>query len=158
MTFSNTIIKKYWPAEDKNPDGDIIPQLVIQCESELDNSLQVGHLFTSMMKGLVEVTFTHEETGEALVIPAASIKPFNIKQKKIRIGKGEDATVVLVEYAQMKIMTLLDPDGELLKTLYPFFNRELIMELEDYQAGSGNSAPETTAQDTPPEAEQNIAG
>jgi len=63
-----------------------------------------------------------------------------------------------VEYAQMKIMTLLDPDGELLKTLYPFFNRELIMELEDYQAGSGNSAPETTAQDTPPEAEQNIAG
>ena len=42
MTFENAIIKKYWPAEDKNPDGDIIPLLHIQIEAELDNSLQVG--------------------------------------------------------------------------------------------------------------------
>ncbi|MDQ7063059.1 MAG: hypothetical protein Q9P90_02305 [candidate division KSB1 bacterium] len=134
MKFENTIIKKYWPAEDKNADGDIIPQLHIQCEAELDNSRQVGHLFTSMVKGLVQVTFTHEETGEAVTLPAATVKPFNVKQKKIRIGKGEDAAVVLTEYAHMTIVTRLDEEGELMKALYPLFNRQVIMDVEDYRS------------------------
>ncbi|RMD93456.1 MAG: hypothetical protein D6814_15625 [Calditrichaeota bacterium] len=133
MTFENTVIKKYWPAEDKNSDGEIMPQLHIQCEAELDNSLQVGHLFTSMVKGLVQITFTHQDTGESLTLPAATVKPFNVKQKKIKIGKGEDAAVVMAEYAQMTIVTKLDEEGELMKALYPIFNRQVIMEVEDFQ-------------------------
>lgn len=132
MTFPNTLIKKYWPAEDKNNDGDIIPQLHIQCEAELDNSMQVGFLFTSMVKGLVSISFTHEETGETVELPAANVRPFNVKQKKIKIGKGDDASVVLAEYAQMTIVTQLDDEGELLKTLYPIFNRQVVMQVEDF--------------------------
>ncbi|MFQ5630096.1 MAG: hypothetical protein ACE5I1_15115 [bacterium] len=133
MTFENSIIKKYWPAEDKNPDGDILPLLHIQVEAELDNSLQVGHLFTSMVKGLVTITFAHQETGETVTIPAATVKPFNVKQKKTKIGKGEDAAVVLVEFAQMTVVSQLDVDGELMKTLYPIFNRPIEMRVEDLQ-------------------------
>jgi hypothetical protein len=148
MTFENSIIKKYWPAEDKNADGDILPLLHVQVEAELDNSLQVGHLFTSMVKGLVTISFTHEDTGETVTFPAATVKPFNVKQKKTKIGKGEDAAVVLVEFAQMTVVTQLDADGELMKTLYPIFNRPIVMRVEDLhdaQAGVGqddrNEAP-----------------
>ena len=137
MTFENTVIKKYWPAEDKNQDGDVLAQLHIQCEVELDNSLQVGYLFTSMLKGLMEAALTHEETGESLTLEAATIKPFNVKQKKLRIGKGEDATTVMAEFAQLKITTLLDDDGKLLQDLYPFFNRTLIMAVEDLPGPGG---------------------
>lgn len=152
MNFENSIIKKYWPAEDKNSDGDILPLLQIQVEAELDNSLQVGHLFTSMVKGLVTVTFTHRDTGEAITLPPAQIKPFNVKQKKIKIGKGDDAAVVLVEYAQMTLVTQLDADGELLKALYPIFNRTVAMQIEDVQpdaaaARTAGTEPAATASD-----------
>lgn len=133
MTFENAIIKKYWPAEDKNPDGDLIPLLHIQIEAELDNSLQVGHLFNSMVKGLVTINFVHQETGESVTLPAGTIKPFNVKQKKIKIGKGEDAAVVLVELAQMTVVTQLDADGELMKELYPIFNRQIEMRVDDFK-------------------------
>ena len=133
MTFENSIIKKYWPAEDKNPDGDLIPLLHIQTETELDNSLQVGHLFNSMVKGLVTVNFTHQETGESVTLPAATIKPFNVKQKKTKIGKGEDAAIILVEFAQMTLVTQLDAEGELMKKLYPIFNRPVVMSVEDFK-------------------------
>ena len=144
MTFENTIIKKYWPGEDKNVDGEVIPTLHIQCEAELDNGLQVGHLFTSMVKGLVQVFFAHRETGETVVLQAAVVKPFNVKQRKIKIGKGEDATVVLTEIAQMTLVTQLDDDGDLLKTLYPIFNRQVAMSIEDLPA-PGAAAGEVSA-------------
>lgn len=134
MTFHNTIIKKYWPAEDKNPEGEHIPQLHLQCEVELDNSMQVGYLFTSMVKGLMEINFTHDDTGETFTLEAATLKPFNVKQKKLRIGKGEDATTVMAEFAQLKIITLLDEKGQLMQELYPFFNRTLVMDVEDLQS------------------------
>ncbi len=160
MKFESTLIKKYWPAEDKNADGDIIPQLYIQCEAELDNSRQVAHLFTSMLKGLVQVTFTQEETGEAVTLPAATIKPFNVKQKKVRIGKGEDAAVVLTEYAHMTIVTRLDEAGELMKDLYPLFNRKVLMEVEDFRSEPtvvtepvANSTAATEPSDSPPSPE-----
>lgn len=133
MTFENTIIKKYWPAEDKSPDGDLLPLLYIQVEAELDNSLQVGHLFTSMVKGLVAINFTHQDTGEVVPLPAATVKPFNVKQKKTKIGKGDDAAIILVEYAQMTVVTQLDADGELMKMLYPIFNRTVAMRVDDLQ-------------------------
>ncbi len=146
MTFHNTMIKKYWPAEDKNPDGEHISQLHIQCEVELDNSMQVGYLFTSMVKGLMEINFTHEDTGESFTLKAATLKPFNVKQKKLRIGKGEDATTVMAEFAQLKIITLLDEKGQLMQDLYPFFNRTLLMEVEDlpgmkFGADNSNAMP-----------------
>ncbi|MFQ5632104.1 MAG: hypothetical protein ACE5I1_25320 [bacterium] len=133
MTFENSIIKKYWPAEDKNADGDIMPLLHVQVEAELDNSLQVGHLFTSMVQGLVTISFAHQDTGETITLPAATVKPFNVKQKKTKIGKGDDAAMVLIEYAQMTIVTQLDAGGELMKTLYPIFNRQVVMRVEDMQ-------------------------
>lgn len=133
MTFENSLIKKYWPAEDKNSEGEIIPLLHIQVEAELDNSLQVGHLFKSMVRGLVKVNITHRDTGEAVIIPSATVKPFNVKQKKVKIGKGEDAAVVLVEFASMTIVTQLDTEGQLMKTLYPIFNREVALTVEDFQ-------------------------
>lgn len=132
MTFENSLIKKYWPAEDKNADGDLLPQLHIQIEAELENSLQVGHLFTSMVKGLVTIDFTHRETGERVTLPAATIKPFNVKQKKVKIGKGEDAAFVMVEYAQMSVITQLDEEGELMKRLYSIFNRPVVMDVVDF--------------------------
>ncbi len=132
MTFENSIIKKYWPAEDKNKEGDVMPLLHIQIEAELDNSLQVGHLFTSMVRGLVKLTFTHHETGESLSLAAGTVKPFNVKQKKTKIGKGEDAAIVMVEYAQMTIVTQLDEEGSLMTTLYPLFNRPVSMTVEDF--------------------------
>lgn len=141
MTFESTLIKKYWPAEDKNPDGDLIPLLFIQTEAELDNSLQVGHLFTSMVKGLVTITFTHPDTGEAVTLPMATVKPFNVKQKKTKIGKGDDAAMVMVEYAQMNIVTRMDADGDLMKTLYPIFNRPVVMNVEDFKKETSGNLP-----------------
>lgn len=135
MNFENTIITKYYPLEEKDKNtGDVLSVAVIECESELDNSIQVGYLFTSMVKGLMEVTFTNPETGESYMLESATIKPFNVKQKKIKFGKGDDSTVVMAEFAQMKIITPINDDGEILKALYPYFSRTLAMSVEDLPA------------------------
>ena len=147
MNFQNTVIKKYWPAEDKNPDGDPIPQLHIQCEVELDNSMQVGFLFTSMVKGLMQINFVHEDTGESFFFFFATLKPFNVKQKKMKIGKGEDAAIVLAEFAQLKIITLLDEQGKLMQDLYPFFNRVLSMDVEDLPSMKFGTTAEDKAEE-----------
>ena len=55
LVFDKAIIKKYWPADDKGEDGEIVRQLVIQADVELDNSLQVGELFNNMIRGLVRI-------------------------------------------------------------------------------------------------------
>ncbi|KAA3612295.1 MAG: hypothetical protein DWQ05_20060 [Calditrichaeota bacterium] len=154
MTFQNTVIKKFWPAEDKNPDGDFIPQLHLQCEVELDNSLQVGFLFTSMVKGLMQINFTHEDTGESIALEAATLKPFNVKQKKMRIGKGDDAATIMAEFAQLKVITLLDEEGKLMQELYPFFNRTLLMEVDDLPSMKFGSSDAAKDEDDSPQEEK----
>lgn len=133
MTFETCLIKKFWPAEDKGDEDEIIRQLVIQAEVSLDNSRQVGELYNNMVRGLVRVLFLDSLTGEELVLPAATIKPFNIKQKKVRVGKGQDADVVKTEFAALNIVTRIpdDNEGKILADLYPFFNIEIQMTIEE---------------------------
>jgi len=134
-TFETCLIKKYWPAEDKGDEDEIIRQLVIQAEVALDNSRQVGELYNNMVRGLVRISFLDSLTGEELVLPAATIKPFNIKQKKVRVGKGEDADVVKSEFAALNIVSKIpdDNNGKLLADLYTFFNIEIKMTIEELQ-------------------------
>ncbi len=144
MTFETCLIKKFWPAEDKGDEDEIIRQLVIQAEISLDNSRQVGELYNNMVRGLVRVLFLDSLTGEELILPAAAIKPFNIKQKKVRVGKGEDADVVKSEFAALNIVTRIpdDNEGRLLADLYPFFNIEIQMSIEQLDLFEGRRAPD----------------
>jgi hypothetical protein len=148
MTFETCLIKKFWPAEDKGDEDEIIRQLVIQAEVALDNSRQVGELYNNMVRGLVRVSFLDSLTGEELVLPTATIKPFNIKQKKVRVGKGDDADVVKTEFAALNIVTRIpdDNEGRLLAELYPFFNIEIQMSME--QLDLFDAVPTTTEQET----------
>ena len=124
LKFENCVIKKYWPADDKGEEDEIIRQLVIQAEVAIDNSLQVGELYNNMVRGLVRVLFLDGLTGEEYVLPAATIKPFNIKQKKVRIGKGDEADVVKSEFAAINIVSRMadDEGGKILADIYRFFN------------------------------------
>lgn len=129
--FENTIIKKFWAAEDKGNDDEVIRQVVIQCEAELDNNRQVGELFDSMVKGLVRVTFENTESSERLILPGITIKPFNIKQKKVKLSKGDEDDVVLTEYAALTMVSRLE-DGALLLELLELFNINLKMTIDEF--------------------------
>ena len=149
LTFENCIIKKFWPAEDKGEDDEIIRQLVIQAEVALENSRQVGELYNNMVRGLVRVLFLDSLTGEEFVLDAATIKPFNIKQKKVRVGKGDDADIVKSEFAALNIVTRIpdEDDGRILANLYPFFNIQIQMtieELQPFDARKSQSADQET--------------
>ncbi len=171
MTFKTCLIKKFWPAEDKGDEDEIIRQLVIQAEVALDNSRQVGELYNNMVRGLVRILFLDSLTGEELVLNAATIKPFNIKQKKVRVGKGEDADVVKSEFAALNIVTRIpdDNEGRLLAELYPFFNIEIQMTIEELKPFAhvvdaepqaealASSAPKSPSADAPTEIEENAS-
>ena len=132
LNFENCVIKKYWPADDKGEEDEIIRQLVIQAEVAIDNSLQVGELYNNMVRGLVRVLFLDNLTGEEYVLPAATIKPFNIKQKKVRVGKGDDADVVKSEFAAINIVSRIPDDngGKILADIYQFFNIQIQLTME----------------------------
>jgi len=132
LNFENCVIKKYWPADDKGEEDEIIRQLVIQAEVVIDNSLQVGELYNNMVRGLVRVLFLDSLTGEEYVLPAATIKPFNIKQKKVRIGKGDEADVVKSEFAAINIVSRIPDDngGKILADIYRFFNIQIQLTME----------------------------
>ncbi len=135
LNFEKSIIKKFWPADDKGENDEIVRQLVLQVEAELDNSIQVGELFNNMVRGLTKVSFLDNHTGEEYILPAVTIKPFNVKQKKIKIGKGEDAEVVRAEYASMNLVTKIpnEKGGKLLSEIFDFFNIDIQMIVEPYE-------------------------
>ncbi len=135
LVFDKAIIKKYWPADDKSEDDEIVRQLVVQVEAEIDNSLQVGELFNSMVRGLVRVSFIDNLTGEEYIIAGATIKPFNVKQRKVKVGKGEDADIVKSEYAALTMVSKVEDNngGSVLADLYRFFNIELQMSIDEFR-------------------------
>ena len=133
LNFENCVIKKFWPADDKGEEDEIIRQLVIQADLAIDNSLQVSELYNNMVRGLVKVLFLDNLTGEEYVLPAATIKPFNIKQKKVRVGKGDDADVVKSEFAAINIVTRVPDDngGAMIADIYRFFNIQIQLGMEE---------------------------
>ena len=146
QVFEKAIIKKFWPADEKGPNDEIIRQLVIQVEVDLDNSRQVGELFNNMVRGLVRITFMDNLTGEEYILPAITIKPFNVKQRKVKIGKGEDAEVVKSEYAALQLVSAIKDNngGSVLADLYRFFNIELQMSVEElkyFESHSNETTP-----------------
>jgi len=126
LTFDKAIIKKYWPAEDK-VEEEIVRQLVIQAEAELDNSMQVGELYNHMVRGLIKVSLLDSLTGEEYVLPPVTIRPFNVKQKKVKMGTGMDAEIVKTEYAALTLVCRLKENmaSQILADLYSFFNIQL---------------------------------
>jgi hypothetical protein len=134
LIFDRAVLKKYWPADDKGDEDEIIRQVVMQMEAEVDNSMQIGELFTNMVKGLVKVVLADNLTGEEYEIKAATIKPFNVKQKKVKIGKGDDSDFVRTEFVAMNIVSRLDDErqGQMLTDLYRFFNIELQLRIEEF--------------------------
>ncbi|MBD3375204.1 hypothetical protein GF406_09225 [candidate division KSB1 bacterium] len=134
LIFDRAVLKKYWPADDKGDEDEIVRQVVMQMEAEVDNSMQIGELFTNMVRGLVKVVLADNLTGEEYEIKAATIKPFNVKQKKVKIGKGDDSDFVRTEFVAMNIVSRLDDErqGQMLTDLYRFFNIELQLRIEEF--------------------------
>lgn len=135
LTFDNCIIKKFWPKDEKGDQDEIIRQLHLQVEATLDNSVQVGELFNNMIRGLVRINFLDTLSGEEYTLPAATIKPFNVKQKKVKMGKGDDTDIIKTEYAALTIVTKINDKngGQLLADIYRFFNFEIQMTIEQLQ-------------------------
>ncbi|MBN2410546.1 hypothetical protein JXQ31_02565 [candidate division KSB1 bacterium] len=134
LTLEKAIIKKYWPAEDK-VDEEIVRQLVIQAEAELDNSMQVGEIYNHMVRGLIKVSLLDSLTGEEYVLPPATIKPFNVKQKKVKTGKGMDAEIVKTEFAALTLVCRLKENkaSQILADLYNFFNIQIQLTMAELQ-------------------------
>ncbi len=149
LIFDRAVLKKYWPADDKGDDDEIIRQVVMQMEAEVDNSMQIGELFTNMVRGLVKVVLADNLTGEEYEIKAATIKPFNVKQKKVKIGKGDDSDFVRTEFVAMNIVSRLDDErqGQMLTDLYRFFNIELQLRVEEFTMPAQASGSENVDAD-----------
>jgi hypothetical protein len=145
LTLENCLIKKYWPKDDKGEEDEIIRQLVIQIDAALDNSAQVSELYNNMVRGLVRILFLDNLTGEEYVLAAATIKPFNIKQKKVKLSGGDETDFVKSEYAALTIITKIPEQngGAMLADIYPFFNLPIQMTIEELelfsQAAQGGS-------------------
>ncbi len=135
LTFEKAIVKKYWPAEEKGEDNLIIRQVVLQVEAEIENGLQVSELYKNMVRGLNRVLIMDNLSGEEYELPAVTIKPFNIKQKKITIGgKGEENAYVKQEYAALTLVCRADEDSgaKMLADLYRFFNIEVQLSVDEF--------------------------
>ncbi|RPH92658.1 MAG: hypothetical protein EHM72_17130 [Calditrichaeota bacterium] len=149
LTLENCIIKKYWPKDDKGEEDEIIRQLVIQAEAALESSSQVSELYNNMVRGLVQILFLDSLTGEEFMLPAATIKPFNIKQKKVKLSGGDENDYVKSEYAALTIVTKI-PDtngGAMLADLYQFFNIPIQMTVKELNLFSNtHPTPERSSQ------------
>jgi hypothetical protein len=133
LVFEKSIINKFWPKDEQNEEKDIIRQLYIQVDAELDNSKQVAELFNCMVRGLVRISFVNTLSGEEYILPAVTIKPFNIKQKKIKIGKGDEVEVYKTEFAALTLICRLPEEGgPILTEIYRFFNRDVRMTVEEF--------------------------
>ena len=132
LRLENCHIKKYWPKDDKGEEDEIVRQLVIQVEAALDNSMQVGELYNNMVRGLVRILFLDSLTGEEYVLPAATIKPFNIKQKKVKLS-GDESDIVKSEFADLTIVARIPDEkgGSLLADLYRFFGIPVQLSVEE---------------------------
>jgi hypothetical protein len=135
LVLDKAIIKKYWPAEDKDENDQIIHQVVLQIEAEVDDSKQVGDLFRNMVRGLVHVSLMDNLTGEEYEIQAVTLKPFNIKQKKVRLNSGDQNDVVKTEYAALQLVCRSNNDDSaaMLADLYRFFQIELRLTFSDFK-------------------------
>ncbi len=143
LVFEKTIIKKFWPADDKGEEDEIVRQIVVQTEARVDNSLQISELYNNMVRGLVRVVFLDNVSGDSINLAAVTIKPFNIKQKKVKIGKGDQTDYVKEEYAAITMVCRMEDDsGKMLADLYPFFNFELQMQVEEFRLSMGDSQSE----------------
>jgi hypothetical protein len=138
QVFQKAILKKYWPALDKGEEDQMIHQVVLNIEVDLDNSHQVAELFNNMVRGLVQLSFMDNLTGEEYVLPAVTIKPFNVKQRKVKIGKGGESETVKTEYASLQIVSRVEQKtgGAVLADLYRFFNIELQMTIDRFKGFS----------------------
>jgi hypothetical protein len=135
LTLENCLIKKYWPKDDKGEEDEIIRQLVIQVDAALDNSTQVSELYNNMVRGLVRILFLDNLTGEEYVLAAATIKPFNIKQKKVKLSGDDETDYVKSEFAVLTIVTKIPEKngGNMLAELYPFFGIPVQMTIEELE-------------------------
>jgi hypothetical protein len=147
LVIEKSLIHKFWPKDEQSEESDIIRQVHIQVDAEVDNSKQVGELFNSMVRGLVRISFIDTLNGEEYVLPAVTIKPFNIKQKKVKIGKGEEAEIFKTEIAALTLVYRLPEEGgPVLADLYRFFNKDLRMTVEDFTSfrDGQKTAPDAT--------------
>jgi hypothetical protein len=142
LVLDKAIIKKYWPAEDKDENDQIIRQVVLQVEAELDDSKQVSELFRNMVRGLVRISVMDNLTGEEYEIPAVTIRPFNIKQKKVKLGKGEENDFVKTEYAALNLVCRAKDDDSagMMADLYRYFNIDIRLTFNEFKAPGLNKA------------------
>ncbi len=148
LTFENAIIKKYWPAENK-VDDDIIRQVHIQTEVEIDNSMQVAELYNNMVRGLVKVVLLDTLTGEEYTLPPVTIRPFNVKQKSVKTGKGREAEISKTEIASMTLVSKLsDNNGStILSDLYRFFHIQITINMYELQLADTVETDESEEED-----------
>ncbi|MDZ7316327.1 MAG: hypothetical protein ONB24_09420 [candidate division KSB1 bacterium] len=136
LRLENCRIKKFWPHEEKGEEDEIIRQVMIQVDAEILNSGQVGELYNNLVRGLVRIAFLDPLTGEEYVLPAAGIRPFNIKQKKVKLGGGSD--YVKSEFAEMTLTAKIPDDsgGAILTDLYRFFGIPIQISMEELSFGA----------------------
>ncbi len=153
LIFEKAVIKKFWPADDKGADDLIVRQVQMQVEAEIEESDQVRELYKNMVRGLVRVSIMDNLTGEEYEIPAVTIRPFNIKQKKITLGKGDTAETVKQEFAMLTLVcrTKDDEGANMLAELYRFFNIEVQINFDEFRYTAGEAGEEETEEDLPNE-------
>jgi hypothetical protein len=141
LIFEKAVIKKYWPADDKGADDLVVRQIQMQVEAEIDDSEQVRELYKNMVRGLVRVSIMDNLTGEEYEIPAVTIKPFNIKQKKVTMGKGDAAETIKQEFAMLTLIckTVDDDGASMLAELYRFFNIEVQLNFDEFRYRPGET-------------------
>lgn len=145
LIFEKAVIKKYWPSDDKGVDDLVIRQVQMQVEAEIDDSDQVRELYKNMVRGLVRLAIMDNLTGEEYEIPAVTIKPFNIKQKKVTMGKGDTAETIKQEFAMLTLVCRpRDDDGaNMLAELYRFFNIEVQLNFDEFCSRPGEAEEES---------------
>ena len=150
LIFEKAAIKKYWPADDKDADDLIVRQVQMQVEAEIDDSDQIRELYKYMVRGLVHLSIMDNLTGEEYQIPAVTIRPFTIKQKKVTLGKGDTVETVKQEFVMLTLVCRTgDDDGAaMLAELYRFFNIEVQINFEEFRYpadGTGTDEAEDKA-------------
>jgi hypothetical protein len=131
-TFDDARITSFQPKQEKDTETkEVLVKMLFKGEAKLNNTLQISDLFTGFRKRLIKIKLSpYDDYDNDIGFENVSIEDFTVKNKMERVGKGQDAERIPVEYVFFTMAVKMDVEGSFLRDMYSVFHRTVKMDIE----------------------------
>jgi hypothetical protein len=131
-TFDDARITSFQPKQEKDTETkEALVKMLFKGEAKLNNTLQITDLFTGFRKRLIKIKLSpYDDYDNDIGFENVSIEDFTVKNKMERVGKGQDAERIPVEYVFFTMAVKMDVEGNFLRDMYSVFHRTVRMDIE----------------------------